>query len=513
MSDAVAAAAARKAGEGAEAAWQRTFMLVVLPALAVFAYCIFDATVLSDGDTNWQVAAGRWILAHGAAPTVDPFSFTMAGRPWVTHEWGAEVLLALAFQAGGWAGVMTLTAGAAALAFAVLAAELAPRLGVLGTLVALGLAFALALPLVLARPHMLALPLLAIWLAQLLAARRRGVAPAAWLVALMLVWANLHGSYVFGLAFLAAFALEAVLDARGRRLATAARWGGLFAACVAAAALTPNGLAGLVFPVRVMLMTSLGDIGEWRPIDVGAVGPFEVALLAALAAFMARGARMGAVRLLLLMLLVHMTMQHMRQLAILAIAGPLLVAEPLGRARGRVERRACPRPPLAELAAPLAVAMALFAALAAWRFVHPVVRQDEATTPVTALAHVPPGLARQPVFNDYSFGGWLIFSGVRPFIDGRADMYGDAWVQHYLTLVGGQQPDVDKAFKRWNIAWAIVSPKDGIVHVLDARPGWKRLYSDPYAVLFAREDALATPAAPPGAGPAKPLTMGPGAAK
>jgi hypothetical protein len=84
-------------------------------------------------------------------------------------------------------------------------------------------------------------------------------------------------------------------------------------------------------------------------------------------------------------------------------------------------------------------------------------------------------------------------------------MYGDAWVQQYLAIVGGQQPDVDKAFKRWEIAWAIVSPKDGIVRLLDARPGWRRLYSDPYAVLFARDDALQahapkpTPAPPPGA--------------
>src|SRR6185312_6492409 len=148
------------------------------------------------------------------------------------------------------------------------------------------------------------------------------------------------------------------------------------------------------------------------------------------------------------------------------------------------------------------------------RLAIPLVRRDNPNVPVTAIAHVPPQLMSQPVLNEYAFGGYLIFKGVKVFIDGRADMYGDAWVQHYLTLVGGQQPDVDKAFSRWNIAWAIVSPKDGIVHVLDLRPGWKRLYSDPYAVLFAREDALATPAGPPqrGANPVKPA-LAPGAMK
>ncbi len=48
------------------------------------------------------------------------------------------------------------------------------------------------------------------------------------------------------------------------------------------------------------------------------------------------------------------------------------------------------------------------------------------------------------------------------------------------------------------------------MRLLDSRPGWRRLYSDPYAVVFAEDDALLPPAAaPPAAGPkpsAKPGT-------
>jgi hypothetical protein len=153
---------------------------------------------------------------------------------------------------------------------------------------------------------------------------------------------------------------------------------------------------------------------------------------------------------------------------------------------------------------PVAIVLAVgTAGVVGTRLAIPLVRRDNPNVPVTAIAHVPPQLMSQPVLNEYAFGGYLIFKGVKVFIDGRADMYGDAWVQQYLAIVGGQQPDVDKAFKRWNISWAIVSPKDGIVRLLDARPGWRRLYSDPYAVLFARDDALAAKPAvsapPPGA--------------
>src|SRR5271170_6083240 len=94
----------------AAAEWRRQAALVFLPALAVFVACLLDPAVFADGDTSWHIAAGRWILAHRAVPPVDPFSFTFAGKPWVAHEWGAEVVLALAWLASGWSGVVLITA-------------------------------------------------------------------------------------------------------------------------------------------------------------------------------------------------------------------------------------------------------------------------------------------------------------------------------------------------------------------------------------------------------------------
>ena len=84
----------------------------------------FSWRVFIDGDTNWHVAAGRWILEHGRVPGVDPFSYTYAGKPWVAHEWLSEVLMALAWLAAGWGGVVLLIGLAAGLAVALIAAEL-----------------------------------------------------------------------------------------------------------------------------------------------------------------------------------------------------------------------------------------------------------------------------------------------------------------------------------------------------------------------------------------------------
>ena len=69
-------------------------------AIGLFALAAFSPAALGDGDTFSHLATGEWIIAHGAAPHADPFSFSMAGAPWVAHEWLSEALLTLAFRLG-----------------------------------------------------------------------------------------------------------------------------------------------------------------------------------------------------------------------------------------------------------------------------------------------------------------------------------------------------------------------------------------------------------------------------
>src|SRR5256885_13503035 len=94
--------------------------LPLVVAAIVFGVVLFIPTLLNDGDTLWQIRTGEWILDHRAIPAVDPFSFTAGDRHWFAHEWLAEAFLAVAWRAGGMAGVMLLTAAAVGLTAAVL---------------------------------------------------------------------------------------------------------------------------------------------------------------------------------------------------------------------------------------------------------------------------------------------------------------------------------------------------------------------------------------------------------
>jgi hypothetical protein len=127
--------------------------------------------------------------------------------------------------------------------------------------------------------------------------------------------------------------------------------------------------------------------------------------------------------------------------------------------------------------------------LAALRFASPLVRGDDAVSPVAALSDVPAALRAAPVLNDYSFGGYLIFAGVRPFIDSRAELYGEAALKRYAALIRPDARALDAAIRLYGIRWSILSPNSPMVAELDARPGWRRVHSDRFAVVHIRDNA------------------------
>ena len=457
-------------------------------ALGGFILCLSVPAILNDPDTYLHIAAGAWIMQHRAVPATDPFSYTFAGAPWVAHEWLSEVVMAVAYRLGDWAGVLILFGGAAALTLGLLAWHLSRWLDPLPASVALFAGAGCIAGSLLARPHILALPLIEAWTAGLLIAGERRRVP--WLMLpLMTLWANLHGSFVFGLAMACALGLEATITAGAQWTGAARKWA-LFLACATlAAALTPHGRHGLVFPAELMSMKSLPLITEWKPLDFHGLPPLELALMAALYVGFTRGVRVPVLRLLLLMGLTHLGLQHARHQMLIGVAGTLLFAGPLGLALGRARPAAGAawtwRP-----AAAVGVSLAAMFAATSVRLAHPILREDMFTSPGAAYAHVPAALAKTPVLNEYNFGGFLIFNGVRPFIDGRADMYGDKFVGEYAEMMRPSRERIVETIERRGIEWAMLDAGSPARAVMEALPGWRLLYADKVAAAYSRAGAV-----------------------
>ncbi|WP_322517793.1 hypothetical protein SR870_09890 [Rhodopseudomonas palustris] len=477
--------------DSSDLAGARRSALPLWIGVAVYAFLLVAGDrLLNDPDSLWQVTLGQWIIDHRTVPQTDVYSFTMAGQPWISTQWLSQVLLAASYQLAGWAGPVVLSAAALAATFMLYARWLGQRLRGSTTLVFVAAAVALMAPHMLARPHVLAMPVMVAWVGALMAAADRRAAPSFWLLPLMALWANLHGGFVLGIALVAPIALDAVLAAApSRRLSLLLRWGAFGVAALIVSCANPYGWHAILASQRILsLGAALATIGEWAPVNFSRIGAFEVALLAGFGLALWRGVTLPPVRILLLLGLVHMALSANRNIEVLALLAPLIIAAPLARqiggaeARGEGPARGSAAGSLGAVAAAIALTLGGTLAFASLhRFApHP------ANSPAAAVTELKK-LGVQRVFNDYDFGGYLIANGVAPFIDGRTELYGESFVVEQNAAVRLKPPEkLFRLLADYNIDATLLRTEDAATHLLDHIDGWQKVYSDDVATIHLR---------------------------
>lgn len=447
-----------------------------IDAASVIAFCIifalvsFSSQILRDGDTLWQIRTGEWILNHHAIPRIDPFSYTAGTRPWYPHEWLAEVALSLAYRAGGFNGVIFLAATSVGLAAAIMVRHARRFLPVPYAFAALAIGLSCTAPSMLARPHLLSWPCLAALCSGLAMARSRQTAPSFWLLPVMVLWVNLHGSFMVGLLLPIGLMIEALFDPRADRRRVLVGWGGFIVAEWICALINPATLEGLLFPFRMLRMGSTQWIGEWLPVDFANAQPVEFIILGGLALGLLGKLRLPPFRLLILLGLIVETLMHRRNQQLLGIVGTLMLVEPFAAGLGLRPSGASGRG--GWVAASVAVVIACAAIpLRLERSINPAF---DTKTVADVLATVPDSTRAQPVLNDYSVGGDLIFLGIRPYIDSRADLYGDAFLSKYRDIMADRKV-LMKVLETNHVGWTIFPDTEAVASILDGVPGWKRL--------------------------------------
>jgi len=432
-------------------------------------------TIFNDGDTSWHIATGQWIFDHRAIPRTDPFSFTWFGKPWIPIEWLAEVIYASAYRLAGYAGVAALVTAALMALHATVYLN-AGRWIRAALLPIVAMDFAL-IPMLLARPHVLTWPLLAFWTWLMLRAREQDRPPPLIAAALMTVWANLHGGFVFGLAIAAAFGLEALVDSNDRPRAFQ-QWLIFGIGCGLACLVNGNGLEGVLHPFRFTQLKMLPLIDEWKPSTPTHTPFFFAVLVLTLALIVWKRPRLPWVRWVLLVALLGLALLQVRHQAMLAIVAAMILPQgfarsaELGPAVDRVSSR---------------IALAGAALLVMLRAIMPLQPPDNEANPWKLIAMIPPELRSQPVLNGYSMGGPLILSGIRPYIDGRGDMYGDEHVVGYSRIAHGDERLFDEAVARWNIRWAMLPIESQLIPVIQRAPGWRLVARDKVGAIYERD--------------------------
>ena len=465
----------------------REWCYVAIFGLALLCFLLVLAdSMLRDPDTYWHIVVGRQIWERGELPTRDEFSHSHAGAPWIAKEWLSQVALFGAYELAGWRGIAVLTAASIAMAFALLFGFLLRRLKVTFALALVLLVVPLAAGQFVARPHIFFFPLLVIWIGGLLNAIEQERPPSAAMLLVVALWANLHASFPIALVLAALFAAEAALTAPvGRRRRLAGCWLLFGVGSLAATGMTPYGFSPLVLSI-VMFGTNdaVQFIGEWQPFRPAAVQWISIAVL--LGCFVPLANRRGnALRLLPVLPCAWLMFSYVRFGGLFAIVAAMSAAGTLARrfpAIGLQSHAALGRRCWKTTAA---VPLLLGAAGAIIFLTRP--SPDQSITPAAALEAAQAAGANGPVLNAHNFGGFLIWSGVPTFIDGRNDQL---FIRGFATaLYAAEAESEDGAFRalldRYGVTWALLRPGSEAAAKLD-RAGWRRVHADSVAVAYLR---------------------------
>jgi hypothetical protein len=419
--------------------------LVALVLATVGAAAWFQPAV-AGSDLWWHLASGRDIWASGGLASHDPYSFTAGDAPWLNHEWLWGTIYWAAYSlhtdAVAWlnlALLVLISATGAVLAWR--------ESGSLCAAVAVTWAAAATAHWFFdIRPHLWTLLFVEI----VVLTREERWAPWLW-PGLVVVWANLHGGFVFGVGTIGLFAvvrtLERSVSARAIELPRR-EWLGV-AGALAATLATPWGVHVLDYPLAYLNSASpFRQILEWHPpefaLDPGLFEGRFWLLALAFAASIPFAIRRDRYTIALAAVSLAMAVTSRRFIPLFAITAAPVIARGLALGLGRLMR------PLPWLDAPAArIAAALAAALATlwlWTDVRLMPNLLDRWTmsdryPSGALRYLeaihPADRGPLRVLNYYNWGGFLMLHApqLRVLIDGRANtVYSERVYLDYVNL-------------------------------------------------------------------------------
>jgi hypothetical protein len=136
------------------------------------------------------------------------------------------------------------------------------------------------------------------------------------------------------------------------------------------------------------------------------------------------------------------------------------------------------------------MAPASLAALGVQHFVAHQLDYEARNYPQAAVNFLTQKQLPGPLYNRYGWGGYLIrrlYPNYRVYIDGRADVYGDAFMVETLNTYDGHS-EWRAPLDRLSINTVLISPEVPLASLLRSDTAWQRVYEDTQAVIFTRRD-------------------------
>ncbi len=460
--------------------------------------CAYAKALLQDPDNWWQVKVGLDLLASHAVPTVDPYSYTFAGQPWIAKEWLGQVILAGAYTTFGWAGVAFVTIFAVSMTMFFLAWVLSASLK---PIIALALTIAVTMavaPVYNARPLIFSFPIIVLWTGLLFRAAQDQRSPSFWALGLIMLWANLHGTFTFGFIIAAFAGLDYLTRARFSQPRVLAGWIAFGVLSVLVTMINPYGYKAILATFTVASGNeAVSLITEWRPFDARSDIGGEISLLLVIAAVLISGFRMRWTHAAFFVFTLHLFLSYSRFQYLWLLLVPVVLAVDVAAQFPALSMRRWVTEPRERIEKAIAAhahaiggcLVACWLAVAALFITYSTVAPSDKTSASGALAYAKQHALSGNLLNAYDFGGSLIFHGIKTYIDGRTDQLflgGFAKASFQMGSSAGK-PILEEQIAKHDIRWALLTADDDRLPFFKELPGWRQAYADEFAVIYVKD--------------------------
>jgi len=459
-----------------------------------------------SGDFHWHIAVGDYIIDNFRLYTHDVHSVTYAGEPMFISSWLGDAALATGYRAGGPVGVYLLRAIAlVALSWCLIADGV--RRGTSGAVVSLLVLCVIAQSLFqfYLRPEVFAFALfgLLVWTLgkhkETDDRRYLGVA-----LAVILIWANTHGSIGMGLLALGLYCAERVirewLKGDGRDQTMFLTMLALPPIAFVVACINPEHInLPLAFRITSELWTK--TIGEWLPLTMA--GSSVIIKLAVLTIIGTTAAAIAVKRetsywmAVFVVVMAIFTIKYRRFLTWALLGAVPLLSTNLAIIREHVGKRSNARQwryggiAVAGVMALWAMSI-LFVDRGLHKEVGTGIDERAAFLPESGCKFIRDQKAPGPIFNSYELGSYLMHCLGRDypvFIDQRAwSVYPDPFYRRYREA-SVNKPIFDGLIAEFPVTWAMVRYDPFAALLAGDAKNWALVYFDDKVLVYARTDA------------------------
>lgn len=482
---------------GALASWSSfTAGVFSFPVMCMFLLAAvilgFSVRQIAEPDIWWHLRNAQQLVLQHSFPKLDTYSFGATGAPWLSHEWLSEIPFFFGLKTKGLQGILGVYFAVLVLIYTGVYYR-SCRAGANCKNAAVTTLLAIFLGVVSIGPRVLLFGWLCMVGLLVILDHFRLTGKGLWLLpSLFVLWINLHGSWVFGIAVLA-LTVASGLVAGEWGLVVARRWSPrelkrillALGASVAVLFVNPFSYKLVLYPFDFLLRqpSNMKHIGEWQPVDFN-TGDGKLALivtLGLLAVTLLSRRRWRLDELLLTAFALWVGLSHTRFLFFAGLIIPPILAPHLNLF-----------PPYErELDKPWLNAVIMAALVGSLFFFVPspatLQQKVDEEYPRSALEFMQRQHIKGRIFNQYVWGGYMEWNApeLRPFTDGRADifMYNGTFDDYISAMLINQPFEI---MDKYAIDYALLDPKQPLTYLLEHSRTWRTIYSDKVAVLFER---------------------------